>query len=294
MNKTQLERVKDTNGFIAALDQSGGSTPKALRAYGIKDDQYTNDEEMFDLVHEMRTRIMTAPAFTSDKILGAILFEQTISRKIDGKLTADYLADKGIVPFLKIDKGLADEENGVQLMKPIPALQEKLADAVEKGIFGTKERSNIISYNEEGIKAIVEQQFDLAKEVLAAGLVPILEPEINIHAEDKAKIETFMRDEIIKQLDALSEDQNIMLKITIPTEANTYKSLINHPRIIRVVALSGGYDRKEANTLLTQNTGLIASFSRALSNDLSVYQTDDEFNEELTESINSIFKASIS
>lgn len=294
MNKTQLERVKDTNGFIAALDQSGGSTPKALRAYGIKDDQYTNDEEMFDLVHEMRTRIMTAPAFTSDKILGAILFEQTISRKIDGKLTADYLADKGIVPFLKIDKGLADEENGVQLMKPIPALQEKLADAVEKGIFGTKERSNIISYNEEGIKAIVEQQFDLAKEVLAAGLVPILEPEINIHAEDKAKIETFMRDEIIKQLDALSEDQNIMLKITIPTEANTYESLINHPRIIRVVALSGGYDRKEANTLLTQNTGLVASFSRALSNDLSVYQTDDEFNEELAESINSIFKASIS
>lgn len=293
MNQAQFDRVKNANGFIAALDQSGGSTPKALKAYGVNEDQYSNDEEMFDLVHEMRTRIMTSPSFTSDKVLGAILFEQTMDRKVEDKYTAEYLSEKGIVPFLKIDKGLADEENGVQLMKPIPCLEETLAHAVERGIFGTKERSNILSYNEEGIKAIVDQQFELGKQVIAAGLVPILEPEVNINAEDKVKIEIFLRDEILKHLDELSEDQNVMLKLTIPTEPGTYDSLINHPRVVRVVALSGGYSREEANQLLAENKGLIASFSRALSSDLNASQSDDEFNATLQEAIDSIYEASI-
>lgn len=293
MNQAQFEHVKNAQGFIAALDQSGGSTPKALKAYGINEDQYSNDTEMFDLVHDMRTRIMTSPAFTSEKILGAILFEQTIDRQVAGKYTPAYLAEKGIVPFLKIDKGLADEENGVQLMKPIPGLEGTLAHAVERGIFGTKERSFISAYNKTGITAVIEQQFDVGRQVLAAGLIPIIEPEVNIHAEEKAKIETFMRDEILKHLDALNEDEYVMLKVTIPTEANSYASLIAHPRVLRVVALSGGYSREEANQKLAQNTGLIASFSRALSADLSAEQTDADFKLKLQEAIDSIYAASI-
>ncbi len=293
MNQEQLEKVKQGNGFIAALDQSGGSTPKALKAYGVNEDQYSNEDEMFDLVHEMRSRIVTSPSFTSDKVLGAILFEQTMDREVEGQYTGDYLADKGIVPFLKVDKGLADVENGVQLMKPMPDLEDLLARANDRHIFGTKMRSNVLSANKEGITAVVEQQFEVGKQIIAAGLVPIIEPEVSINAEDKEQIEEILRDAILEELNGLSEDELVMLKLTIPTVANLYKELVDHPNVIRVVALSGGYTRTEANNLLKQNDGIIASFSRALSSDLNADQSAEEFDSKLAEAIDSIYDASI-
>ncbi|MEZ0481006.1 fructose bisphosphate aldolase [Planococcus sp. SSTMD024] len=294
MNTKQFEVMKNGKGFIAALDQSGGSTPKALKLYGVNEDAYSNEDEMYDLIHEMRTRVMTAPAFTSDYVLGAILFEQTMDRDVYGKYTSDYLWDaKGVVPFLKIDKGLADEQNGVQLMKPNPNLNELLKRAVERNVFGTKMRSVIKEPNADGIKQVVDQQFEVAKEVIAAGLVPIIEPEVDINSADKERIEAMLNDEILSHLDKLSDDEYVMLKLTIPTLANFYKELIDHPRVVRVVALSGGYPREQANQKLAENKGLIASFSRALSEGLSADQTDEEFNTTLEKSIKEIYEASI-
>lgn len=294
MNQEQLEFVKNGKGFIAALDQSGGSTPKALALYGVSEDQYSTEEEMYDLIHEMRTRVMTAPSFNSDSIIGAILFEQTMDRKVEGQYTADYLwQQKGVVPFLKVDKGLADEENGVQVMKLIPDLDDVLKRANERNIFGTKMRSVIKEANPEGIKKVVEQQFDVGKQILAAGLVPILEPEVDINSADKEQIEQILKEEMLKHLDQLSEDQNIMIKITIPTVDNFFKELIDHPRVLRVVALSGGYKRDDANQKLAANEGLIASFSRALSEGVSASQSDEEFNAMLENSIKGIYEASI-
>lgn len=293
MKNDQLEKMKNSPGFIAALDQSGGSTPKALRNYGIEESDYDSEEEMFDLVHQMRSRIIASPSFTSDKVIGAILFERTMNSKIDGKYSADYLLDKGILPFLKVDKGLEDEKNGVQLMKEITDLDQLLETANERNIFGTKMRSNILSYNEEGIRENIDQQFEIGKQILEAGLMPILEPEVNIHAEEKEKIDALVVEETLKHLDKLDEDQSIMLKLTIPTEENAYEELINHPQVVRVVALSGGYSTEEANEKLAKNPGLIASFSRALLQDLNVEQTDEEFNQALAEAIDSIYEASI-
>lgn len=290
---SQLEKVKNGKGFIAALDQSGGSTPKALKLYGVNEDKYNNEDEMFDLVHEMRTRIVTSPSFTGEHILGAILFEQTMDREVEGKYTADYLIEKDVVPFLKVDKGLADEENGVQLMKDMPELDALLDRANERNIFGTKMRSVVNSFNEEGIKAVVDQQFEVGKQILAKGLVPIIEPEVNINSADKKEIETLLNKEILAHLDDLSEGEEVMLKLTIPTEANLYEDLVNHPRVIRVVALSGGYSRDEANELLKKNNGILASFSRALTEGLSANQSDDEFNSDLKKSIESIYDASV-
>src|SRR5690606_3324598 len=265
MNKEQLERIQSGKGFIAALDQSGGSTPKALRNYGINEDQYSTDEEMFDLVHEMRTRIIKSPAFNSDHILGAILFENTMERKIDAQYTADYLWEKkGIVPFLKVDKGLAELEDGVQLMKPIDNLDDLLKRANEHRIFGTKMRSVIKEANPGGIKKIVAQQFEVAKEVIEAGLVPIIEPEIDIYSRDKAESEKIMKEEFFKHLAELDTEAKVMFKISLPTEDNFFNELLEDPRVIRIVALSGGYSREEANEILARNEGIIASFSRAL------------------------------
>ena len=293
MNQEQFDRVKNGNGFIAALDQSGGSTPKALKAYGIMEDSYSGEDEMFDLVHDMRTRIITSPSFNADRILGAILFEQTMDRKIEGKYTSEYLADKGIVPFLKVDKGLADEANGVQLMKPMPDLESLLGRANERGIFGTKMRSNVLEPNEQGIKEVVDQQFEVGKQIIAAGLVPIIEPEVNVYSDNKDESEEILKNEIQKHLDQLSEDQNVMLKLSIPTVANLYKPLIDHPRVVRVVALSGGYSREEANEKLKDNDGLIASFSRALASDLNANQSDEEFNKALKDAVDTIYDASV-
>lgn len=293
MNQEQFNRMKNDDGFIAALDQSGGSTPKALKAYGIDEDQYSNEEEMFDLVHKMRSRIITSPSFNKERVLAAILFEETMDRTIDGKYTGDYLADKGIVPFLKVDKGLADEEHGVQLMKPMPDLDDLLSRAVERNIFGTKMRSNILEANESGIKAVVEQQFEIGKRTVASGLVPIIEPEVNIHAEEKEEIEEILKNEIMNHLNQLNDDEYVMLKLTIPTKANLYKELIDHPQVVRVVALSGGYTRRQANDKLKENEGLIASFSRALASDLKEELSDDEFNTTLDEAVEDIFDASV-
>ncbi|EQB38535.1 MULTISPECIES: fructose bisphosphate aldolase [Virgibacillus] len=294
MNQQQFEKMKNGKGFIAALDQSGGSTPKALAAYGIGEDAYTNEKEMFDLVHDMRTRIITSPSFDPDSILGAILFEQTMDSKIEGLYTADYLAEKkGIVPFLKVDKGLADESNGVQLMKPINDLDETLRRANERHIFGTKMRSVIKKANPEAIKEVVDQQFEIGKQILAAGLVPIIEPEVDINSSEKEQCEEILKAEILNQLDQLNEDQNVMLKLSIPTQKNFYKELINHPRVVRVVALSGGYSTEVANEKLKENDGLIASFSRALSQDLNVNQSDEEFNDTLNRAVQSIYEASV-
>ncbi|ELH1951903.1 fructose bisphosphate aldolase [Staphylococcus pseudintermedius] len=293
MNQEQFDKIKNGNGFIAALDQSGGSTPKALRGYGVSEDQYTNDDEMFNLVHDMRTRIVTSPSFTSDKVLGAILFEQTMDREVEGKHTGEYLADKGIVPFLKVDKGLEDKENGVQLMKPIPELDSLLDRANEHKIFGTKMRSNILEFNKEGIDAVVEQQFGIARQIISKGLVPIIEPEVNIDAEQKAEIEAYLAESIQKQLDKLGSEDYVMLKISIPTQKNQYQSLINHPNVVRVVALSGGYSLEKANEFLKTNHGLIASFSRALINDLRVSQSDEEFDRLLGQTIDAIYDASV-
>ncbi|MEQ2466427.1 MULTISPECIES: fructose bisphosphate aldolase [Bacillaceae] len=288
-----LERMKNQKGFIAALDQSGGSTPKALLNYGVPESAYTNEAEMFDKVHQMRTRIITSPAFDSQYILGAILFEQTMDSKIEGMYTADYLAEKkGIVPFLKIDKGLAEPSNGVQLMKPITDLDEILQRAKERHIFGTKMRSVIKEANSESIKAVVDQQFEIGKQIMAAGLVPIIEPEVDITSPDKEQSEAILKEELLTNLNSLKEDENVMLKLSIPTVANTYKELTTHPRVVRVVALSGGYSREEANQKLKENDNIIASFSRALSEELNVNQSEEEFNAALKEAVTSIFEAS--
>ncbi|NGP46796.1 fructose bisphosphate aldolase [Bacillaceae bacterium SIJ1] len=294
MNQQHFERMKNGKGFVAALDQSGGSTPKALADYGIPEEAYENDTEMFDLVHAMRTRIITSPAFDASHILGAILFEQTMDREIEGMYTGDYLAEKkGIVPFLKVDKGLAEETNGVQLMKPIMDLETTLRRANERHIFGTKMRSVIKEAQPKGIKAVVDQQFAVAKRIIDAGLVPIIEPEVDIHNQEKEKSEALLKEEILFRLNALDQDDYVMLKLTIPNIPNTYQELIEHPNVVRVVALSGGYSREEANEKLKANDGLIASFSRALSQDLHADQTDDEFNAALQEAVQSIYDASV-
>ncbi|GCD11863.1 fructose bisphosphate aldolase [Clostridium tagluense] len=294
MNKEQMDRIHTGKGFIAALDQSGGSTPTALLQYGISKDSYSNDEEMFNLVHEMRTRIITNPAFNSDHILGAILFENTMDRKIGDQFTADFLwKNKNVVPFLKIDKGLAGLENGVQLMKPIPNLNELLKRAVEKNIFGTKMRSVIKEANSEGIRKLVEQQFDIGKKIAQAGLIPIIEPEVDIHSKDKEKSEELLKSEISNQLSALDKDVKVMLKLSIPTVDNFYHDLMDNPHVLRIVALSGGYTQSEANEKLAHNHELIASFSRALSQGLTAQQTDKEFNLMLSNSICTIYEASI-
>lgn len=294
MNQQQFDRMRTGNGFIAALDQSGGSTPKALRGYGIDDSAYKNDEEMFDLIHQMRTRVITSPAFTSEHILAAILFHRTMESEIEGKLTADYLWNvKGIVPILKVDKGLAAEENGVQVMKPIPDLEDELALAKKRGIFGTKMRSVIKAADPEGIRRIVDQQFDIGLKICAADLVPILEPEVDIHIADKAEAEDLLLAEIKKHLAELPEGTKLMFKLSIPTKAGQYAEIQKDPHVVRVVALSGGYSRQEADELLAKNPGMIASFSRALLSDLRAQQTDDEFNAALAKAIDEIYKASI-
>jgi len=291
-NDAMRAQMATGKGFIAALDQSGGSTPKALRLYGIEEDAYSSEDEMFDLIHDMRTRIATAPAFTGDKVIGAILFEMTMDREISGKPSAKYLwEERRVVPFLKIDKGLEAEENGVQLMKPIPGLSDLLDRAVAHGIFGTKERSVISAANAEGIEAIVAQQFELGQEVLAKGLVPILEPEVTISIPDKAEAEDMLLASIQRHLDTL--DQPVMLKLSLPTKANLYAPLIAHPKVLRVVALSGGYARDEANAKLAENHGMIASFSRALTEGLSAQQSDEAFNATIAATIDGIYAASI-
>ncbi len=291
---TQFEKMKSGQGFIAALDQSGGSTPKALRLYGIEEDAWSNEEEMFDLVHEMRTRIITSPAFNGDRILAAILFENTMDRQIEGQPTAEYLwRTKQVVPILKVDKGLAEEKDGVQLMKPIPDLDDLLARAKASGIFGTKMRSVIKQANEAGIREIVKQQFELARQIIAAGLVPIVEPEVDIKCPDKAKAEAMLKAEILRELNALGPDQRVMLKLTLPEQNNFYMDLIEHPNVVRVVALSGGYSRAEANERLARQNRMVASFSRALTEGLKKQQSEEEFDALLDESIGSIYEASI-
>lgn len=294
MQNDQWAQMKHGNGFIAALDQSGGSTPKALAAYGIPEDAYTSEDDMFDLVHDMRTRIITSPAFDSNFILGAILFEQTMDRLVEGMYTGDYLAEKkGIVPFLKVDKGLADESDGVQLMKPVPDLAKTLKRAKERNMFGTKMRSVIKEANPEGIKAVVEQQFHMGRQIAATGLVPIIEPEVDIHSQEKEASEDLLKTALTDHLNRLDEEENVMLKLTIPSKVNLYKELADHPNVVRVVALSGGYSRKEANRKLKEHEDLIASFSRALSADLNVSQTDSEFHSVLKEAIEDIYDASV-
>lgn len=293
MNQEQYQRMNTGLGFIAALDQSGGSTPKALKGYGLDETAWHSEEEMFDLIHQMRARVITSPAFTSDHILAAILFHRTMESKIDGKLTADYLwENKHIVPILKVDKGLAPEEDGVQLMKPIPDLKEELELAVKRHIFGTKMRSVIKKADPAGIRKIIDQQFELGTIIAAAGLVPILEPEVDIHIPDKKEAEDIMLAEIGKHLAALPAETKIMFKVSIPTVAGLYSGLMKDPHVVRVVALSGGYSRQEADELLKQNPGLIASFSRALLSDLRAQQSDEEFNEVLKRAIGEIYEAS--
>jgi len=292
-NVEQLEKMKTQPGFIAALDQSGGSTPGALRAYGIKEGAWTNEDQMFTLVHQMRTRIITSPAFTGKRILAAILFENTMDRSIEGQPTADYLWNvKRIVPFLKVDKGLADEQNGVQLMKPMPGLAALLDRGVAKHVFGTKMRSFVKQANEAGIREVVRQQFESARQITAKDLVPIIEPEIDIHCPAKARAEELLKSALLEKLDGLAPDQLVMLKLTLPEKDDLYADLVKHPRIVRVVALSGGYSRDEANQRLRRNHGVVASFSRALVEGLTVEQTDAEYNALLDASIQSIFEAS--
>jgi len=292
-NKEQLKKMKTAPGFIAALDQSGGSTPKALGLYGIAPDAWSNDEEMFDIVHKMRTRIMTSPAFNGDRVVAAILFENTMDRKVEGRPTPDYLWDvKHVVPFLKVDKGLADLKDGAQVMKPMPGLDKLLKKAVAARIFGTKMRSVIKEANPVGVKAVVDQQFEIGRQIVAAGLVPIIEPEIDIHCPDKAEAEDLLHAEIRKQLDSLAADQIVMLKLTLPEKDNLYADFIAHPNVARVVALSGGYSRHEANERLARQNGMIASYSRALAEGLSAQQSDDEFNAMLDSSIAEIVAAS--
>jgi fructose-bisphosphate aldolase, class I len=292
-NAEQLQKMKTQPGFIAALDQSGGSTPGALRAYGIKDGAWSSEEEMFSLVHQMRTRIITSPGFTGTRILGAILFENTMDRSIEGQPTADYLWNvKRIVPFLKVDKGLADEKNGVQLLKPMPALTALLDRAIAKRIFGTKMRSVIKQANEAGIEEVVSQQFEVARQIIAADLVPIIEPEVDIHCPEKARAEELLKAAILEGLGALAPNELVMLKLTLPEKDDLYAELVKHPRVVRVVALSGGYSREEGNRRLRRNHGVVASFSRALVEGLSVTQTDAQYNALLDGAIQSIFEAS--
>jgi fructose-bisphosphate aldolase class I len=289
----QLEKMKSAPGFIAALDQSGGSTPKALRLYGISEDDWSGEDEMYDAVHAMRTRIVTSPAFNGNRILGAILFENTMDREIEGKSTASYLWDvKNVVPILKVDLGLADEEQGVQLMKPMPHLADLLGKAKTAGIFGTKMRSVIKQAHPAGIESIVKQQFEIGKQIAASGFVPIIEPEVDIHCPDKAEAEDILHNHLVAHLDELDEDQLVMLKLTLPEKDNLYSSCITHSNIVRVVALSGGYSREEANARLARNNGMVASFSRALAEGLSAQQSDDEFNATLDSSIAAIADAS--
>lgn len=292
MNESLYNIIANRPGFIAALDQSGGSTPKALKNYGVTEDQYKNEAEMFACVHDMRTRIISSPAFTSDKIVGTILFERTMDSQIEKQYVGDYLINKNIVPFIKIDKGLAAEENGVQLMKEIPDLDTLLEKSVKRNMFGTKMRSNILSYNEEGISSIVDQQFALAKHIASYGLVPIIEPEVNINAVDKAKIESYLNKCLIAALDKLG-DVKVMLKLTLPEQANLYSNCVEHPNVLRVVALSGGYSIEVANEKLARNAGVVASFSRALLENLNVNQSEDTFNTALEGAIDAIYQASI-
>jgi fructose-bisphosphate aldolase class I len=294
MHHEQLEKIRDGKGFIAALDQSGGSTPKALKLYGVDEGEYANDAEMFDRIHEMRTRIVTSPSFSGERILEAILFEDTMDRQIEGQDTPTYLwSVKGVVPFLKVDKGLADEVDGVQVMKPIPGLDELLQRAVAKGVFGTKMRSVIKLADPAGVDAVVDQQFEIGRQILAAGLVPIIEPEVDIHSPKKAEAEALLKAAILRQLDTLGDDDVVMLKLTLPEEVGFYRELIDHPKVLRVVALSGGYTREDANEKLARNEGMIASFSRALTEGLTAQQSDDAFDESLDASIKSIYEASL-
>jgi fructose-bisphosphate aldolase, class I len=294
MNQEQAAKVREGKGFIAALDQSGGSTPKALQLYGVEADAYGNDSEMFDRIHEMRSRIVMSPAFTGERILGAILFEATMDRQIDGKDAGDYLwSVKGVVPFLKVDKGLADEADGAQVMKPMPDLDALLDRAVEKGMFGTKMRSVIKLADDAGVAAVVDQQFEVGRQILAKGLVPIIEPEVDINSPEKAAAEALLKAAILTQLEQLPEGQQVMLKLTLPEEDDFYADLVAHPKVLKVVALSGGYSRDDANARLARNPGVIASFSRALTEGLSAQQSDEQFDAALGESIGSIYEASI-
>ncbi|WP_334057165.1 fructose bisphosphate aldolase [Alteromonas sp. S005] len=291
--QAMLDKLKTQTGFIAALDQSGGSTPKALRLYGIEESEYSSDEEMFNLVHEMRTRIITSTPFSGERVLGAILFENTLDREIEGMSSAHYLwQKKRVIPFLKVDKGLAEESNGVQVMKPMPGLDALLAKAVAQDVFGTKMRSVVKLANHQGIKDVVAQQFEVGKQILAAGLVPIIEPEVDIHSPQKAEAEALLKLEILTQLNLLNEGQEVMLKLTLPTEANFYKELVDHPRVLKVVALSGGYSRDDANAKLAENQGMIASFSRALTEGVSAKQSQEEFEATLDTAIEGIYQAS--
>jgi len=294
MNSAQLAQMKSGKGFIAALDQSGGSTPKALSLYGIEPNTYSGEAAMFDLVHQMRTRIIKSPSFTSQRVIGVILFEMTMDRQIDGLGSAEFLwQKKNIVPFLKVDNGLADEKDGAQVMKPIPELDARLASAISHGVFGTKMRSVIKQANAAGVKAVVEQQFEIGKQICAKGLVPIIEPEVDINCPDKAAAEDLLLAELIKHLDKLSDDQNVMLKLTLPEKAGLYTPLTNHPRVVRVVALSGGYSRDHANEVLAKNPNVIASFSRALSEGLTAQQSDGEFDGMIDKTIQAIYDASV-
>lgn len=294
MNTEMLMKMGEGRGFVAALDQSGGSTPKALRLYGIEESEYSGDAQMYDLIHQMRTRIMTSPAFNGDRILGAILFEMTMDRQVEGLGSAEYLwSRKQVVPFLKVDTGLAETANGAQLMKPMPGLDELLARALEHGVFGTKMRSVIALADPMGVDAVVDQQFEIGHRILAAGLVPIIEPEVDIHSPQKQEAEELLRDALVRHLDAVPQGLQVMLKLTLPSQADFYADLVAHPRVLRVVALSGGYSRAEADALLRANHGVIASFSRALTEGLSAQQTDAEFNATLDATIQSIYDASI-
>jgi fructose-bisphosphate aldolase class I len=294
MNQEQMAKVRDGKGFIAALDQSGGSTPKALSLYGVEADAYANEAEMFDRMHEMRSRIVTSPSFTGERVLGAILFEMTMDREVEGLGTAEYLwSVKGVVPFLKVDKGLADDADGAQVMKPMPDLDALLERAVAKGVFGTKMRSVIKLADASGVAAVVDQQFEVGRQILGHGLVPIIEPEIDIHSPEKAEAEALLNAAILAQLGTLASDQVVMLKLTLPEADGFYADLVAHPNVLKVVALSGGYSREDANARLARNPGVIASFSRALTEGLSAHQTDAEFDAALDASIQSIYEASI-
>lgn len=293
MNTAEMTaKIAEGNGFIAALDQSGGSTPKALKGYGVKEGAWSGDEEMFGLIHQMRSRIITSPCFNGEKVIGAILFERTMDGQVDGKPTPQALIERGVVPFIKIDKGLEDEANGVQLMKPMPELDALLAKAKGLGVFGTKERSVINSANREGIAAIVAQQIEVGRQVLAGGLVPMLEPEINIKSATRAECDAILLDELVKQLDAMPGTEKVMLKLSLPVQPGTFDPLVDHPRVLRVVALSGGYNRPEACAELAKNRGIIASFSRALLEDLRHSMSDDEFDQSLGGAIDAIHQGS--
>ena len=294
MNQQMFEQVKAGKGFIAALDQSGGSTPKALKLYGVEESEYSGEAAMFDLIHQMRSRLIKSKVFTGDRIVGAILFEMTMERQIDGIGSAEYLWNKKkIVPFLKIDNGLAAESNDVQLMKPIPELTSRIAAANKHGVFGTKMRSVINLANAAGIEAVVAQQFEIGKEIIAGGLIPIIEPEVNIKSEQKGQAEEILKASLITHLNKLNENQTVMLKLSLPNKPNLYQDLVNHPRVLKVVALSGGYSRDDANKMLAENNGVIASFSRALTEGLSAKQSDDQFDALLDSTIQSIFNASV-